>query len=87
MINMTPAQFGEALISYCFATRGSVSSWGRTRKHNAAVGGHPRSYHLVWLGADVIYDEKLDIDYRARMAARFGLKIVEESDHDHLQPG
>ncbi len=87
MITMTPTEFGSALIAYCFATRGSCSSWGRTQKRNGLVGGHSRSYHLVWLAADVVYDEKMDYDYRARLAARFGLKVVDETDHDHLQPG
>jgi hypothetical protein len=83
---MTPAQFHSALIAYCYATRASQTSGGRTPKRNALVGGVKDSNHLQWLAADVVYDEPLPKAMRDRIAARFGLEVVEEADHDHLEP-
>lgn len=83
---MDPIRFATALIAFCYATRGSVTSWGRTEKRNAAVGGVPTSMHRQFLGADVVYDEPIAVDFAQQTARRFGLKVVRESDHDHLQP-
>lgn len=83
---MSPLEFAASLIAYCYATRASVTSWGRTEKRNRLVGGHAESQHLQWLGADVAYDEIPAADFRQKVAARFGLMVVVESDHDHLQP-
>lgn len=83
---MTPIEGCTAVLAYCAATRGSVSSWGRTSQHNDAVGGHPQSFHLDWLAWDVVYDEPLPVETRKRAARHHGLRLVVESDHDHLQP-
>lgn len=83
---MTPYQFFDAVRSFCYATRSSVSSYGRTKTHNALVGGVKYSAHRVWLGADVLYDNGGPPDDAAEIAARLGLRIVREGDHDHLQP-
>ncbi|KKN27908.1 hypothetical protein LCGC14_0859630 [marine sediment metagenome] len=81
----SPVEFASVLIAYCAATRGSVSSWGRTAKHNADVGGASNSFHLVWLGADVVYDEPVPLGRAKSFARRLGLRLVREDDHDHLQ--
>lgn len=83
---MDPIRFAAALIAFCYATRGSCTSWGRTAKRNLAVGGVASSYHRQWLGADVVYDDPVPVDEAQTLARRFGLKVVRESDHDHLQP-
>ena len=83
---MNPTEFHSSLMAYCYATRASVSSYGRTAIHNAAVGGKANSNHLQWLGADVVYDAPLVKADRDRIARRFGLEVIEESDHDHLEP-
>lgn len=82
---MTPPGFAACLVAYCYATGGSVTSWGRTGKHNAAVGGHPQSLHLVFLAADVVYDAPIDEAAARILASRFSLRLVREGDHDHLQ--
>lgn len=82
---MTPAEFAEAARNYCLLMGGSVTSWGRTAKHNAAVGGVPDSPHKRWTAADVVYDEVVPVQTRVATAAKFGLQIIFESSHDHLQ--
>lgn len=82
---MTVTEFADALRSYCGALRGSVTSWGRTLKHNKAVGGVPDSAHTLWKGADVVYDDPVALDVKSPIAARLGLMIIVEGDHDHIQ--
>lgn len=72
-------------MAYCYATGGSVTSWGRTEKRNSLVSGHPQSYHLHWLGADVVYDETPKLEFRNSVARRHNIRVVPEDDHDHLQ--
>ena len=84
---MTVPEFVDAVIRYCSMTRASVTSWGRTEGHNRAVGGVPYSAHRFWLGLDVVYDEPPGPrDVPTEIAARLGLRLIDEGDHDHLQP-
>lgn len=82
------ARFSVALYRYCHAVGGSVTSWFRTVKHNADVQGVAGSRHLHGLAADVVPDDltwRLEPDVRAAFARGFGLKLVVEGTHDHLQ--
>ena len=65
----------------------SVSSWGRTVKHNASetVKGHPKSKHLWWLGLDVVLDDPGEVELFMEDARRSGLYPTDEGDHVHLQ--
>ena len=84
---MSPMEFHASVMGYCYATMASVSSYGRTAKHNADVGSvHQDSYHLQWLAADVVYDEPIVKARKDQIARRFGLEVVVEGDHDHLEP-
>ena len=83
---MTPLQFHESLMAYCRRLNGSTTSYGRTVKHNHDVGGVPQSAHQFWLGADVVYDGPVAGALAADTAARLKLRVIRESDHDHLQP-
>ncbi len=83
---MNPVEFACALIAYCFATKGSVTSWGRTESHNRHVGGVPHSKHQTFQAADVVYDHRPPLATARRRAAALGIKLLRESDHDHLQP-
>jgi len=86
---MTIGEFAEAVATYCYLQGGSVTSWGRSRKHNHDVGGVPQSAHQYFRGADVVYDDKLLLvanPGNVDVAARLGLKLLAEGDHDHLQP-
>ncbi len=87
---MTPLEFADSLRAYCAATGGSVTSWGRTVAHNAKVGGVPESAHLLWTAADVVYDANGVpppgvTPHREALAARLGLQLIHEGDHDHVQ--
>jgi hypothetical protein len=76
-----------ALMAYCAATHGSVTSYGRTVQRNALVGGVAASAHLAWVAADVVYDNSGDDpQWRENVAARVGLIVIHEHDHDHIQP-
>lgn len=63
-----------------------MSSGGRTVAHNRSVGGAPRSYHLLWLAVDVVYDEMPPEDDARETARQLGIHLIRETDHDHLQP-
>jgi len=64
----------------------SVTSWGRTEKHNKDVGGVPGSYHLLWLGLDIEFDENnKNVDFE-KDCSLVGLVALWEGDHYHLQP-
>lgn len=84
---MTFERFCLRIRSYCDATAGSVTSWGRTVKHNRDVGGDARSLHVAWKAVDVVYDPPAPaLDVRQTLAASFGLYVWPEDDHDHLRP-
>jgi hypothetical protein len=70
----------------------TVTSWGRTVAHNAAVGGDEHSQHLLWLACDVVPPGNSTAagapDWRARMVASAidaGLYAIDEVDHVHVQ--
>lgn len=84
MVNIV-LDFAEKIHNYCLATKGSITSWGRTAKRNHIVGGIPTSPHLTWEAADVVYDDPIPVDERRATAKLMGLQLVVESDHDHLQ--
>lgn len=65
---------------------GSVTSWYRTVKHNAQVGGDPNSRHLYGLAIDVVLDNDIDKErFISECRKRFGLAAVDEGDHVHVQ--
>jgi hypothetical protein len=70
----------------CMKHRGSISSWGRTVKHNQAVGGVPNSWHTLWVGCDVVLDEMVKNQAFEDDAKSLGLRAILEGDHYHLQP-
>ncbi len=87
---MTIAEFAFAVVTYALKMNASCESWGRTLKHNAAVGGVLGSPHTHWLGADLIYDDPAVYQQQSRfdVARQLGLEIIFEQNplHDHLQP-
>jgi hypothetical protein len=83
---MTPTEFHDLLRAYMAAVGGRTASYGRDPENNAAVGGVKHSGHIVWLAADVKYTTPLPLEERREWAERLGLKLLEEQDHDHLQP-
>lgn len=83
---MDPFDLARKTMLLCWRHKGSVTSWGRTVAHNAAVGGVANSWHLLFLGIDVVLDDqKKNFEFEAD-AVRLGLKPILEDDHYHLQP-
>lgn len=79
--------FLHSALLYCVATGASETSGFRTPEHNRKVGGKPDSPHVAALGRDVVYDDaRHDQQARDEIAATFGLELIHEGDHDHLQP-
>lgn len=63
----------------------SATSWWRTARRNADVGGHPQSRHLDGLGVDLVVDPGQDPDELLAVARSLGLHALDEGDHIHLQ--
>lgn len=82
------AYFDEGVRFLCTKHEGSVTSWGRTPKHNAELPGSvSNSKHLTWQAADVVWDDPASVNLAVLQgeAAQWGIQVVRESDHDHLQ--
>lgn len=91
-------EFALGVYRYAIKVHGSVTSWVRSHERNIAVGGcvsvgvpasvcRGSSAHLDGLAADVKLD-RLDVepDVRAKIARSYGLRLLVESTHDHLEP-
>jgi hypothetical protein len=83
---MDPFTFVAQVFALCFKYRGSISSWGRTTIHNKYVGGVENSYHMIWMGCDVVLDVMEKNKGFENDAGELGLKAILEGDHYHLQP-
>jgi len=83
---MDTFSFISCVLSLCFKHQGSVSSWGRTVKHNKDVGGVDDSWHTLWVGCDVVLDKMVKNAVFERDAKDLGLWASLEGDHYHLQP-
>lgn len=83
---MSLFEFVVAVLLYSARTGASCTSWFRTTAHNRKVDGVPHSGHLAALSVDVVYDATVPLSERQEWATRFGLRLVVEGDHDHLQP-
>jgi len=77
--------FVQAVLTLRLRFEFSVTSWGRTDKHNLVVGGKVGSRHLTWQAVDIRLDNGTDKATFRSAAERLGLKVVDEPDHLHLQ--
>ena len=94
---MTVPEFAEAVVLYAKTYGGSVTRWGSTTIHTIRVGGFAGDPHTWFLGADLVYDgtpnrpgAKLSghalTPHSCPSCSQFGLKVIHEKTHDHLQP-
>lgn len=63
----------------------SVTSWWRTPRHNAEVGGKINSLHLEGLGVDCVLEPGRSKYVFLRDAQILGLHGLVEGDHVHVQ--
>lgn len=82
---MTIDDFTIYIMMICTITRASVTSWIRTKKHNAEVGGKDTSLHLLGLAVDVVLDNIGDGPLLEGLCSRYGLHFLKETDHYHIQ--
>lgn len=74
------------VYNVCAFYKGSVTSWIRTPQHNAEVKGVSASKHLAGEACDVVYDGAPPrLDVLQAFCDRYGVKVVREASHDHLQ--
>jgi len=83
---MNPIDFAMACMLVCLKWRASSTSWGRTEKRNTLVKGFPGSYHLNWLGMDIVLDDQRKILEFEKDCAIFQIQALYEGNHYHLQP-
>lgn len=69
-------------LTFCLAVRSlteqfnvSVISWWRSKKHNADLKGHPESFHLEGLAADLEPDDPADLAPMTTEARALGLQV------------
>lgn len=65
-----------------------VNSVYRSREHNKLVGGVTNSFHLDGAALDIKPDDwhKLTAKEKKQLIEKFGLQVVDEGDHIHLEP-
>jgi len=86
---MNRADFQAVVHMICCQAGGSVVSGHRSTKHNAAVGGHEKSLHLVGLAADIQVDVwETGRPLATYWADRLGVVALPDDEklYIHLQP-
>lgn len=63
----------------------SVTSWHRTPERNARVDGHPNSYHLLGLAADLVLNDETQHTACVAAAHQLGLDALDEHTHVHVE--
>ena len=82
---MTTLTFCSYILTIAIRVPMSVTSWGRSEKRNKAVGGAAQSRHLIWQAVDIVLDKKADKSKLYIECDRFGLRVLDEKDHYHIQ--
>lgn len=78
-------RFEDKIRMLAVVFRLSVTSWLRSRKHNAQVGGVGDSRHLLGLAVDIVLDNTNDTAEFQEFAKQVGLQVIVEGDHLHVQ--
>lgn len=94
---MTIEEFARAVVTYRRKYRGRIRSWGRTKEDSIDVKGFADDPHNWDLGVDCTYpfnrpnkqgtdSSHLRSPHSCPICSEFGLKLIHEISHDHLQP-
>ena len=80
------------LVSFCaivhtivIRNKGSVTSWIRSAKHNAAVGGVPNSLHLLGAAVDIVFDDPAGESQAIAEFTAAHIHTYKETDHLHAE--
>ena len=82
---MDPREFLHVLFTIATISQSSITSTYRTPERNTHVGGHPESKHLYGLAGDLILNDKKREPLLIILVKYYGLKLVIEKDHYHIQ--
>ena len=83
---MTVGDFYTILSIGGMRSGGSSISGGRSQKRNSKLGGHPDSFHMLWLAADLVFDTVDGKDKAATYYRRMGLHTKPNGTHTlHIQ--
>lgn len=77
--------FAEKVAYLCLAFPFSVTSWIRTPKRNAVVGGVWNSHHMQGLAVDIVPDDPNAWDELMAYGRKLGFAFQPEGDHIHVQ--
>lgn len=84
-------ELADAIQDGCdyFDTSVTINSGNRCPAHNEAIGGHPNSYHMKSMAADVVYKDvspKLVAAYfRRKYVGRYGIGEYNTFTHIDVQ--
>lgn len=82
---MTLTEFLAWIILLCRRHNASVTSWIRSPKRNAIVGGLPESRHLDGCAVDVVPDNPASYPAIAAEARAAGLDVLVHKGHAHIE--
>lgn len=82
---MDKLQFIALIAQLALEHGASISSWLRTLRHNAAVGGKPKSHHLTGHAADLVLDDHDRAPKLIAAAQKLGLQAFDDKTHVHVQ--
>lgn len=82
---MDALDFARTMILICPRFGASVKEWGRSPIRNRNAGGPNDSRHLAWEACDVVLDDPKDKQSFMKECLRFGLKVIDEEEHLHVQ--
>ena len=77
--------FALHVRALCQQFNASVYSWWRSVKHNRAEKGHPQSFHLEGLAADLVPDDPADQDALIKRARALGLHVTPKKRGVHVE--
>ena len=69
----------------CLLCGGSITSWIRTPKRNAQVGGGANSLHILGYAVDIVFDNGEGQERAMRIARKMGYDRSFEGDHLHVE--